>query len=87
MNFAEEIDGVLHIRRYERGVEDETLSCGTGVTAAALAWALRNQAESPVKLQTQGGPLTVHFSRSDDHFTDIYLEGPAVHVFTGEIEF
>jgi len=86
VNFIEEKDGILHIRTYERGVEAETLSCGTGVTAAALAWAIRHQLEGPVKLQSPGGQLKVHFNKTDGHFSDIFLEGPATYVYSGEIE-
>jgi len=86
VNFIEEKDGKLFIRTYERGVEAETLSCGTGVTASALAWALRKQIPGPVSLQTMGGTLLVHFSQLTDIFTDIYLEGPAIRSFSGDIE-
>ncbi|GAA4012568.1 diaminopimelate epimerase [Hymenobacter fastidiosus] len=73
------------VRTYERGVEDETLSCGTGVTAVALA-ASRRGATSPVRLRTPGGDLQVAFARrADGSFTQIYLSGPAVRVFGGEI--
>lgn len=86
VNFIEEIDGTLFIRTYERGVEAETLSCGTGVTAAALAWALRQHIESPVKLSSRGGDLTVYFTRTEGSFTNVFLEGPAAFVFSGEME-
>ncbi len=73
------------VRTYERGVEDETLSCGTGVTAVALA-ASRRGAASPVRLQTPGGLLEVSFSpRPDGGFANVWLSGPAVRVFGGEI--
>lgn len=84
VNFAEERpDKSLFIRTYERGVEDETYSCGTGVTATALAASLRG-AESPVKIETPGGQLEVSFKKDGDRFTDIYLTGPAQQVFKGE---
>lgn len=86
VNFIEGSGNGLSIRTYERGVEAETLSCGTGVTAAALAWAIRYEAMSPIPVNSMGGPLTVHFKRDKEHFTDIFLEGPAVHVFSGEME-
>ncbi len=86
VNFIEESSEGLNIRTYERGVESETLSCGTGVTAGALAWSLRKHIEGPIKVISMGGLLKVHFNRKEDHFTDIYLEGPAAHVFSGELD-
>ncbi len=87
VNFVKTDGEKLFVRTYERGVEDETLSCGTGVTASALAFALKNDLpEGPVNVKTRGGSLKVHFSRSGEGFTDIWLEGPAVRVFEGNIE-
>lgn len=79
-------NGQLYVRTYERGVEDETLSCGTGVTASALAFAARSGTEGPVDIRTRGGLLRVSFQRSGTSFSHIELEGPVIHVFSGEIE-
>lgn len=74
------------VRTYERGVEDETLSCGTGVTAVALA-ASAHGATSPVRLRTPGGLLEVAFRpQSGGGFADVWLSGPAVRVFFGKVE-
>lgn len=86
VNFTEERDGQYFMRTYERGVEDETLSCGTGTVAVALAIAERRQlSEGPVEIQTPGGKLSVHFKRIDAGFSDIWLEGPAEEVYRGSI--
>lgn len=88
VNFVQRVDkSKLKIRTYERGVECETLSCGTGVTAAALAAALET-AESPVEIEVRGGRLKVEFERVNEHsFTNIFLIGPAEKVYSGFIEF
>jgi diaminopimelate epimerase len=87
VNFAEVMkDSSLFVRTYERGVEDETLSCGTGVTASAIAWSIMNPTINKVKINTLGGELTVTFSRRGDKFADIWLEGPAVFVYKGTID-
>ena len=73
------------VRTYERGVEAETLSCGTGVTAVALAASARGAA-SPVRLQAAGGLLEVSFDhRPGGGFANVWLSGPAVRVFGGEV--
>ena len=86
VNFIEPSGNNIHIRTYERGVEDETLSCGTGATAAAIAWALLHAAPSPVELMARGGTLRVSFRLDGNHFRDVRLEGPASFVFSGKIK-
>jgi len=86
VNFLELNENNIGVATYERGVEDETFSCGTGVTAAALvAFELNPQNyQSPVSIQTKGGTLSVFFQKeSDHHYTDIWLEGPVIKTFTG----
>ena len=79
-------DGRIRIRTYERGVEDETLACGTGNVAAALLLADRYGLDSPVALTTRSGSrLTVHFQRSQDRFEDVFLEGDARVIYHGEL--
>ncbi|HEY9117485.1 MAG TPA: diaminopimelate epimerase [Roseivirga sp.] len=86
VNFLEKVDEEnVKIRTYERGVENETLSCGTGCTAAALSMAIDNDISS-VGLQAMGGNLRVDFQKENRRFTNIYLIGPAEQVFQGQIE-
>lgn len=76
----------ITVRTYERGVEDETLSCGTGVTASALACYHNEAGYNYVKVVTKGGKLTVRFDRTPDGtFENVWLSGPAVRVFQGSI--
>jgi len=76
----------IRIRTYERGVEDETLACGTGSIAAALLAGLVAKAESPVTLIPQSGlKLTVHFTSDGTSFTDVYLQGDARAVYEGKM--
>lgn len=88
VNFVESLDeDSIYVRTYERGVEDETLSCGTGVTAAALLSAHNDNGFNRVEVKTPGGHLSVEFEKIDDeHFTNIWLCGPAEMVYKGEIE-
>jgi diaminopimelate epimerase len=75
------------VRTYERGVEDETLSCGTGVTASALVCHHNDAGYNEVTVITKGGKLTVKYDRIDDNtFRNIWLCGPAERVFEGEVE-
>jgi diaminopimelate epimerase len=87
VNFiCETTPGKLRIRTFERGVEDETYSCGTGVTAAALVYGVE-RGISEVLLESKGGGLAVSFrAMPDGSFTDVFLKGPARKVFEGTIE-
>ncbi len=77
----------IRVRTYERGVEGETLACGTGVTASALISAELHQFTSPVQVQVQGGDrLEVSFEHKDGNFANVRLNGPADFVFDGKIE-
>jgi diaminopimelate epimerase len=85
VNFVSKLDGALSIRTYERGVEDETLSCGTGAVAAALAAAANGWIDGGLcLLVTRGGELTVRVTPAGGGVRDICREGPARHVFDGE---
>ena len=86
VNFVEiKSSDLIQIRTYERGVENETLACGTGSTAAALIFALKNNLEDLVKVKTQSGEiLKVSFQKEDDEFKKVWLEGSARIVYKGE---
>lgn len=87
VNTITEIDPeTIHVQTYERGVEDETLSCGTGVTACALVWMELNSDLDKVNISTKGGDLTVEAVRNGNGFSSIWLSGPAKHVFDGSID-
>ncbi|HEU0112609.1 MAG TPA: diaminopimelate epimerase, partial [Flavisolibacter sp.] len=74
------------VRTYERGVEDETYSCGTGVTAAALVCHHNEAGFNRVEVTTKGGDLSVEYDKIGDQFKNIWLNGPAIKVFEGSIE-
>jgi diaminopimelate epimerase len=88
VNFAErDGDNGLFVRTYERGVEDETLSCGTGVVASSLAFAaMSKKSWNEVNIETPGGNLKVKFEHAGNGFKNIYLIGPAEKVFEGSVE-
>lgn len=84
VNFVETEKNGIYVRTFERGVEDETLSCGTGVTASAIASVLSGQFVSgPVNVRTRGGDLRVEFDVKGKQITNVWLNGPATFVFEG----
>ncbi|MBT8255217.1 MAG: diaminopimelate epimerase [Bacteroidia bacterium] len=85
INFVSPISkSAFAVRTYERGVEDETLSCGTGVTAVAIAMHAMVKTESQkIELRTPGGTLEVRFKKIDKGYQNVYLTGPATFVFKG----
>ena len=87
VNFAEQLNNeTFKVRTYERGVEDETLACGTGVTAVAIAMHFNKKSSSNcIKLIVLGGSLEVQFKEQKGDYTDIILSGPATFVFEGKI--
>ncbi len=88
VNFVEPTPEGYFVRTFERGVEDETYACGTGVTAVALAMAKhthqKGHIDTPIKVL--GGDLNIRFNYDGDIFKEIFLEGPAVRVFEGDLE-
>jgi len=87
VNFVQELDGVFKVRTYERGVEDETLACGTGATASALVAAFLGHTTSPVEIITSGGDrLVIVFElKNGDSAENVFLKGPAYVVYKGEL--
>lgn len=84
VNFINLENGIVHIRTYERGVENETLACGTGAVASAIAVMDQNpEISSPVSLKAKGGDLKVYLEKSGHKYANIWLEGPAKVVFEG----
>ena len=88
VNFVEETNrrDEIVVRTYERGVEDETLSCGTGVTAAALVCSHNDNGFNRVEVRTKGGALSVEYDHINGRYENIWLIGPAEKVFEGSIE-
>lgn len=88
INFVHQIENdIFAVRTYERGVEDETLSCGTGVTAVAIAMHHVGKTKSnSVDLQVEGGKLSVQFKENNGVYSDVFLVGPATFVFEGTID-
>jgi diaminopimelate epimerase len=88
INFVSQInEDTFAVRTYERGVEDETLACGTGVTAVAIAMnATGVTSSNAIHLNVEGGKLEVSFEQLGNHYTNVFLKGPAQFVFKGQIE-
>lgn len=87
VNFVEVSDNGIYVRTYERGVEDETLACGTGVTASAIASVLKGHFDTKtINIRTKGGNLNVKMDISNGKISDVWLSGPATFVFEGKID-
>lgn len=88
VNFVEKArdSSRIIVRTYERGVEDETYSCGTGVTAAALVCYQNENGYNYIDVQTKGGMLSVKFDKTENSYKNIWLVGPATRVFQGDVE-
>ncbi len=87
VNFVEVTgNNALSVRTYERGVEDETYACGTGVTACALSANIRLGFENFVDIKVMGGQLRIEFERTENGYQNIFLIGPAIRAFEGEVD-
>jgi diaminopimelate epimerase len=88
INFVKKInENAFSLRTYERGVEDETLACGTGATAVAIAMNATGETDSNrINLNVKGGKLSVSFDKLEGKYTNVFLKGPAEFVFKGKIE-
>jgi diaminopimelate epimerase len=89
VNFVEQItEDRFKVRTYERGVENETMACGTGVTAVAIAANNSHKTSAnSIKIEVLGGTLEVSFKKQGDRYTDIFLKGPAEFVYQGKMVF
>ena len=89
INFVEDKADYLFVRTYERGVEDETYACGTGVTAVALADAVAKNklGANETAIKVLGGNINIKYNYDGKKFTNVFLEGPAMQVFEGEIAY
>ncbi len=88
VNFVEQVNhNTFQVRTYEKGVENETLACGTGVTAVAIAMhKTKKTTKQMIKLPVMGGNLHVSFDENEGKYTNVFLKGPAEFVFKGDIE-
>ncbi len=88
VNFVETLEvDEIYVRTYERGVEDETMSCGTGVVASAIISAHNEIGFNRVEVRTPGGKLSVEYDKLGEHkFVNIWLSGPAIRVYKGQID-
>ena len=89
VNFVQQINNTtFRVRTYEKGVENETLACGTGVTAVAIAMHKTKKTNSNlISLPVEGGNLEVSFTEENGSYSDVFLKGPATFVFKGNINF
>lgn len=87
VNFVQVKSDILHVRTYERGIEAETLSCGTGVVAASVSMHyLKRIKDNVINIKTMGGELSVSFEKNNECYRNIWLSGPATFVYTGNIQ-
>jgi diaminopimelate epimerase len=88
VNFVEDFGDHYFVRTFERGVENETFACGTGVTAVSMAMAKKKGLTGKIKnsIKVPGGNLSVSFNYNEKIFSNVFLEGPATFVFEGSIE-
>ncbi|MGY5350955.1 diaminopimelate epimerase [Wenyingzhuangia sp. IMCC45533] len=88
VNFVAPLNDGFRVRTYERGVENETLACGTGVTAVAIAmYEKKLTSKTKIPLQVEGGHLEVSFEPTDEGYKNVFLKGPATFVFKGTMNY